>query len=157
GPDVTVIGRPPRIKKRKGRGRAQQTIDLIRAMEDIIQQCAPITGRGVGYKLFTRKLIPSMSRKDMHRVYRLLKEEREYGTIPWEAIVDESRGLEIAKSWQNPDGIRQADDRGLSPGLLGYPAGPRRSLVRERNSARPAQAGVGSVRRRLPRAARLQQ
>jgi hypothetical protein len=37
----------------------------------------PITGRGVGYKLFTAALIPSMSRGDMQRVYRLLKEARE--------------------------------------------------------------------------------
>jgi hypothetical protein len=106
GSDFTIIGRPPRAqmvkKRKKGRGRAQQTIELIRAMQDIIQDCAPITGRGVGYKLFTRKLIPSMSRKDMQKVYRLLKEEREYGTIPWEAIVDESRGLEIAATWENP-------------------------------------------------------
>jgi hypothetical protein len=56
----------------------------------------------VGYKLFTHKLIPSVSRKDMARVYRLLKEEREYGTIPWELIVDETRGLEIKATWSNP-------------------------------------------------------
>jgi hypothetical protein len=105
GPDVTVIGRPPqaqRIKKRKGRGRAQRSIELVEAMTRIAHDCGPITGRGVGYKLFVAGLIPSMSRKDMARVYRLLKEEREYGTIPWELIVDETRGIEIAATWSDP-------------------------------------------------------
>jgi hypothetical protein len=40
----------------------------------------------------------------MHdRVYRLLKEARERGIIPWSWIVDESRDLEIAPSWNDPD------------------------------------------------------
>jgi hypothetical protein len=34
-------------------------------------------------------------------VYRLLKEEREYGTIPWELIVDETRGIERTATWDN--------------------------------------------------------
>jgi hypothetical protein len=54
-------------------------------------------------KLFTRKLIPSMSRKDMHRVYRLLKEAREQGEIPWEWIVDETRAVEKVATWANAD------------------------------------------------------
>jgi hypothetical protein len=104
GPNFTVIGKPQGpVKQRKGRGRAQKTIELVRAMARIAHECAPITGRGVGYKLFTQKLIPSMGCADMQRVYRLLKEEREYGTIAWEAIVDETRGIEIAASWANPE------------------------------------------------------
>jgi len=54
----------------------------------------PITGRGVGYKLFTAGLIPSMSVNDMQKVYRLLRIARERGDIPWEWIVDETRELE---------------------------------------------------------------
>ena len=41
----------------------------------------PITGRGIGYKLFTRGLIASMARSEMQRVYRLLKEAREQGSF----------------------------------------------------------------------------
>jgi hypothetical protein len=47
-------------------------------MTRIAHDCGPITGRGVGYKLFVAGLIPSVSRRDMAGVYRLLKEEREY-------------------------------------------------------------------------------
>ena len=39
----------------------------------------------------------------MQRVYRLLKEARERGIIPWEWIVDESRELERASSWDDPE------------------------------------------------------
>ena len=62
----------------------------------------PITGRGIGYKLFTRGLIPSMARSEMQRVYRLLKEAREQGIIPWEWIVDETREFERCSVWDDP-------------------------------------------------------
>lgn len=60
-------------------------------------------GQGVGYKLFTAGLIPSMARNEMQRVYRLLKEAREQGDIPWEWIVDETRSLERTSTWDNPE------------------------------------------------------
>jgi hypothetical protein len=84
---------------KKGRGMAQESLDLIDAMWDVAKQAQPITGRGVGYKLFTRRLIPSMETTDMRRVYRLLKEAREQGIIPWEWIVDENRELEKVSTW----------------------------------------------------------
>jgi hypothetical protein len=87
---------------RKGRGRAQRSLDLIEAMYDAAEAAQPITGRGIGYKLFTAGLIPSMARSEMQRVYRLLKEAREEGTIPWEWIVDETRELERISTWANP-------------------------------------------------------
>jgi hypothetical protein len=87
---------------KKGRGRAQRSLDLIQAMREIIEQSQPITGRGVGYKLFSANLIPSMSRNAMQAVYRLLKEAREEGTIRWEWIVDETRELEQVATWDNP-------------------------------------------------------
>ena len=62
---------------------AQRSIDLIDAMYAMAKAAEPITGRGVGYKLFTTGLIPSMSTNDMQRVYRLLKQAREQGIIPW--------------------------------------------------------------------------
>jgi hypothetical protein len=69
-------------------------------MYSICQAAEPITGRGVGYKLFTAGLIPSMSK--MQKVYRLLKQAREEGTIPWHWIVDETRSLERTSTWSNP-------------------------------------------------------
>jgi hypothetical protein len=90
------------IKKGRPPGRAQRSLDLIDAMYDAAEAAQPITGRGVGYKLFTARLISSMSRNEMQRVYRLLKEAREDGTIPWEWIVDETRSLERTPTWANP-------------------------------------------------------
>jgi hypothetical protein len=84
------------------RGRSQRSLDLIEAMQEIAEEGQPITGRGVGYKLFSLNLIPSMGRNDMQVVYRLLKESREDGTIPWEWIVDETRELEQVATWDNP-------------------------------------------------------
>lgn len=87
---------------KKGRGRSRRSLDIINAMYEIAEESQPITGRGVGYKLFSLNLIPSMSRNDMQGVYRLLKEAREDGTIPWHWIVDETRTLEKAASWDDP-------------------------------------------------------
>jgi hypothetical protein len=63
----------------------------------------PITGRGIGYKLFTASLIPSMGTKEMARVYRLLRHAREQGIIPWGWIVDETRSLEKVSAWNDPE------------------------------------------------------
>jgi hypothetical protein len=87
---------------KKGRGMAQRSLDLIAAMYTVTKAAQPITGRGVGYKLFASGLIPSMERAEMQRVYRLLKEAREQGHIPWAWIVDETRELERVSTWANP-------------------------------------------------------
>jgi hypothetical protein len=71
-------------------------------MFEAAKKAQPITGRGVGYKLFTRQLIASMGKNDMQRVYRLLREAREEGTIPWPWIVDETRGTERVETWDDP-------------------------------------------------------
>jgi hypothetical protein len=81
---------------------AQRSLDLIEAMYAAAEAAQPITGRGIGYKLFTAGLIPSMAKKEMQRVYRLLKEAREQELIPWEWIVDETRSLERKSTWANP-------------------------------------------------------
>ena len=39
----------------------------------------------------------------MQRVYRLLKEARERGIIPWQWIVDETRSIERIATWDDPD------------------------------------------------------
>jgi hypothetical protein len=93
---------------KKGRGMAQASLDLIEAMYAAAEAAQPITGRGIGYKLFTARLIPSMERKEMQRVYRLLKQAREEGTIPWEWIVDETRSLEKISTWDNPEQYARA-------------------------------------------------
>jgi hypothetical protein len=93
---------------KKVRGRAKRSTDLIEAMESIAEEYEPITGRGVGYKLFTAGLIPSMARKEMARVYRLLRDAREEGIIPWEWIVDETRELEAAPTWNDPKAFARA-------------------------------------------------
>jgi hypothetical protein len=80
----------------------QASLDLIVAMRDAAKAAQPITGRGIGYKLFTRGLIPSMDKPVMKRVYRLLKLAREQGMIPWHWIVDETRELEQTSTWADP-------------------------------------------------------
>jgi hypothetical protein len=89
-------------RSKKGRGRAQASLDLMEAMHAAAEAAQPITGRGVGYKLFTAGRIASMGRSDMQRVYRLLKQAREEGVIPWEWIVDETREMERTSTWANP-------------------------------------------------------
>ncbi len=87
---------------KKVRGMAARSLELIEAMRKAAEAAHPITGRGIGYKLFTAGLIPSMSSRDMQRVYRLLREARERGMIPWQWIVDETRDLERRPSWDDP-------------------------------------------------------
>jgi hypothetical protein len=84
---------------------ARASLDLIEAMYDAAEAAQPITGRGIGYKLFTNPagpLIASMSTNDMQKVYRLLRIAREQGDIPWEWIVDETRELERTATWADP-------------------------------------------------------
>src|SRR5215831_1476073 len=87
---------------KKGRGMAQRSFDLIEAIYVAAKAAQPITGRGIGYKLFTAGLIPSMATNEMQRVYRLLKEARERDLIPWDWIVDETRAIERVSTWSNP-------------------------------------------------------
>jgi hypothetical protein len=69
-------------------------------MKKIAEEAHPITGRGIGYKLFATGHIGGMN--EMNVVYRALKIAREEGTIPWEWIVDETRELELISTWRNP-------------------------------------------------------
>jgi hypothetical protein len=95
-------------RSKKGRGMAQRSFDLIEAMYAKAEAAQPITGRGVGYKLFTAGLIPSMAKAEMQRVYRLLKEARERDLIPWEWIVDETRAIERVSTWADPEEYSRA-------------------------------------------------
>src|SRR5262245_28553439 len=93
---------------KKGRGMARRSLDLIEAMRDLAEAAQPITGRGIGYKLFTAGLIPSMARSEMARIYRPLKEARERDLILWDWIVDETRSLERTSTWANPAAYARA-------------------------------------------------
>jgi len=86
---------------KKGRGLARESLALIEAMYEVAEAAQPITGRGVGYKLFAAGLIPSMDA--MPKVYRLLKIAREREDIPWKWIVDETRSLERMPTWSDPE------------------------------------------------------
>jgi hypothetical protein len=88
---------------KKGRGMAQRSLDLIEAMRVITKTAQPITGRGVGYKLFVKGLIDAMARSEMAKVYRNLLTAREQDVIPWEWIVDETRSIERVPTWDNPE------------------------------------------------------
>jgi hypothetical protein len=90
-----------RTGSKKGRGRAQKSDDLIQAMYEAAEPAQPITGRGIGYKLFSKGLIPSMATGEMAKVYRLLRIAREEDIIPWPWIVDETRELEKRGAWRN--------------------------------------------------------
>jgi hypothetical protein len=85
---------------------------MLRAMIPMVEAVQPITGRGVGYKMFVAKLIRSMSVSEMKKVYRLLKEARERRIIPFEWIVDETRELERVPSWNNPEEFAKVVIRG---------------------------------------------
>src|SRR5262245_62971316 len=91
-----------RTSSKKGRGMARRSLDLIKAMRAAAEKAHPITGRGLGYKMFVAGLIPSMATSEMARVYRLLKIAREQGIIPWSWIVDETRALERTSTWADP-------------------------------------------------------
>jgi hypothetical protein len=97
--------------KKGGRGLAQRSLDLIAAMHRAAEAAQPITGRGIGYKLFALALIDSMEQGEMQKVYRLLRIAREREDIPWEWIVDETRELEICSSWADPAAFVQTVSR----------------------------------------------
>jgi hypothetical protein len=88
---------------KKVRGRSQRSQTIAAAMYAAAEAAQPITGRGIGYKLFVKGLIPSMSRRDMRIIYRLLLECREAGDIPWDWIVDETRQFERCATWDDPE------------------------------------------------------
>jgi hypothetical protein len=159
---------------KKGRGMAKASLDLIDAMlftrndwssstetagrhQPVCAMLAaakaaqPITGRGIGYKLFTAGLIPSMETKEMQRVYRLLRQAREEGIIPWEWIVDETRSLKKVSTWDDPEQYARAVARSDRRDFWNQQ--PVRCEVRsEKRCARP---GARPVRGRVPGDARI--
>jgi len=78
-------------------------ISIMWAMREIAEYIQPVTGRGIGYKLFAADLFPDMSWNSMQSVYRLLRLAREEGVVPWHWIVDETRTLEKCSSWAHAE------------------------------------------------------
>lgn len=89
--------------KRRGRGKAKKTLEIIAAATTILEEIQPASVRAVCYRLFALELIPNMSKGSTDKVSKLLVECREQGTIPWEWIVDETREVERVSAWNNPD------------------------------------------------------
>jgi hypothetical protein len=56
----------------------------------------------------------------MQRVYRLLKEARERGMIPWGWIVDEAREFERTPSWNDPEAFARAAVRSYRRDFWSY-------------------------------------
>src|SRR5262245_10944597 len=99
-PEGSVMNKQIRPRSKKVRGMSRRSLGLIEAMYDAAEAAQPITGRGLGYKLFAQGLISSMD--EMQAVYRLLRIAREQGDIPWDWVVDETRELEKVATWKTP-------------------------------------------------------
>lgn len=92
----------------RGRGRAQASINLIEAAAAIVEQCRPITVRGIAYKLFTQGITKSMEVSEYRKVSRLVLDAREEGTIPWEDVVDDGRPTQHAPVFSSPRSFANA-------------------------------------------------
>ncbi|ODS99033.1 MAG: hypothetical protein ABS56_02755 [Lautropia sp. SCN 69-89] len=99
-------------KLRRGRGKAQATLELIEACQEILVEIQPASVRAVCYRLFTMGLIPDMSKNSTNRVSTQLVWAREQGIIPWEHVVDETREAERVGTWSDPGAIIAAAVRG---------------------------------------------
>jgi hypothetical protein len=89
--------------KRRGRGKAKKSLELINAAVDIMQEIQPAPVRAVCYRLFVAEMIDSMVKSEVDKVGRQLVYAREEGIIPWSWIVDETREAERIASWDHPD------------------------------------------------------
>lgn len=84
---------------KRGLGRA--SLHLLEHAAKIAATYAPISVRGVCYKLFVQGLLPAMVVKETQKISRLLVYAREHGIVSWDDIVDETRQIERAASWNN--------------------------------------------------------
>jgi len=65
--------------------------------------------RAVCYRLFTIRLIESMSKNETNRVGTQLTWARENNKIPWEWVLDETRDAEnYRRGWENPEAFLRA-------------------------------------------------
>jgi hypothetical protein len=97
---------------RRGRGKAQKSLELIGAARRILSEIQPASVRAVCYKLLNEKLIPSMAKSETNRVGQQLTWAREHGLIPWWWIVDGTRAIAQPTTWDSPEKILRAATRG---------------------------------------------
>lgn len=90
---------------RPGRGKAKKTLDLIDTAAEILREIQPATVRAVCYRLFVAGVLPDMSKGSTGKVSKQLVWARENGVVPWNWVVDETRGAERASLWNSPDEI----------------------------------------------------
>ena len=88
---------------KRGRGKAQKSLELINASYEILKEIHPATVRADGYRLFVDGLIPDMKTGTVAKVGKQLGYARDNGIIPWEWIVDEHRNVERPVLWDDPD------------------------------------------------------
>lgn len=100
-----VAGEPRR------RGRGAKSLAIEQAAARILAEIQPATVRAVCYRLFVERLIPSMRKSCTDSVSRILVRAREEGTVPWEHVVDETRRVEQAPSWDDPAELWSAAQR----------------------------------------------
>lgn len=97
------MSNPPVAKR--GRGKATATLQLEKAIVDIVDERAPITVRGVCYALFTLGLIPDMTVNSTGKISRVMTDMRERDELDWTLVVDGSRAVERASLWTDPSQI----------------------------------------------------
>lgn len=90
---------------KRGRGKSHKSLALVTAAIDILAEIQPATVRAVCYRLFIRKLIPSMAKANTDKVSKQLVWAREIGRLPWHWVVDETREAERISSWNSPEEI----------------------------------------------------
>ncbi|MEQ8860121.1 MAG: hypothetical protein RIC56_15875 [Pseudomonadales bacterium] len=94
------------------RGKGKSTLVLEQAILPIVEERAPITVRGVAYKLFADGLISSMAKNETQKVSRIMTAMREADELDWTKIVDGSRPVNRANVWKDPAEIVAAAVRG---------------------------------------------
>jgi hypothetical protein len=83
------------------RGKGKETLALIDAMKEILEQIQPASVRAVCYRLFVRKLITGMAKNETNKVGNHLVYAREEDIVPWEHVVDETRSVERVECWRD--------------------------------------------------------
>jgi hypothetical protein len=91
-----------------GRGKAQKSLDLVKAAHGILEEIHPASVRAVAYKLFAQSLTANMGKAQTNKVSRILRIAREEGEIPWEWIVDGTRPEEALPSWDDLEEYSEA-------------------------------------------------
>ena len=94
--------------KTKYRGRSRATLELLKVCQEIIRETAPITIRGVAYRLFVLGRIDSMAKSNVQAVGRTLGWAREENLVDWDSIVDESRQVERQPHWKDLESYGEA-------------------------------------------------